>query len=172
MFPWLGRFYARRIVNINVNIVLAGLLSLLPTLLCVALADQFWGVGRNPWIVNAITFVADVVFDFLIYYILHWLANHMPRRRLPSPDGVSPILNYFKDATLIQFERATLSPLLYAILLGTQHMLIRYDVVGHNLATVLGFVVAIAVVRVIHTAWMLKSPRHLELAKRQSQIVG
>ena len=40
MLRWLGQIYARRIVNVNVNIVLAGVLALPPTLLAVWVAHR------------------------------------------------------------------------------------------------------------------------------------
>lgn len=165
----LGKLYARRIVNVNVNIVAAGLLALLPTVGLVHLAEIVGFTGwaakktglHHEFIVNGITFLGDVVCDVAIYYCLHWVANHWPRRaaeklHLPQPHPIHP--TFFKDATMVQVERMTLSPLLYALWLGTQHMLL---VRGANLtyATIVGGIVGIGTTRVLHTLWMIRQQR-------------
>ena len=48
MITRLVTFYARRIVNVNVNIVLAGLLALGPTLLVVRLVEHLLAKGYQP----------------------------------------------------------------------------------------------------------------------------
>lgn len=165
----LGKLYARRIVNVNVNVVAAGLLALAPTVGLVHLADI---AGFTPWaaarlgvqpefIVNAITFFGDVFCDVGIYFFLHWVANHWPRRaaqklHLPQPHPIHP--TFFKDATMVQVERMTLSPLLYAIWLGIQHFLLVH---GAHLtyATVVGGVIGIGTTRFLHTLWMIRQQR-------------
>ena len=77
----LGRLYSRRIVNVNVNIVAAGLLALGPLTLTVYIATRYFGLANRLGIA-VLTFTADLVFDVIIYYGLHWLANHSPLRRL------------------------------------------------------------------------------------------
>jgi hypothetical protein len=165
----LGKLYARRIVNVNVNIVAAGLLALLPTVGLVHFMD---GVGLTSWtarrlgvdaefVVNAVTLVSDVVCDVGIYFCLHWLANHWPRRaaqklHLPQPHPIHP--TFFKDATMVQVERMMLSPLLYLLWLGIQHMLlIRGVSLTH--ATVAGGVIGIGTTRFLHTLWMIRQQR-------------
>lgn len=172
MLQWLGQLYTRRIVNVNVNIVLAGVLALPPTLLAVWLAHRM-GV-ETPWIISAITFVTDVVADVVIYYSLHWLANHWPALhvlRRHHPHKVQKAhLSFFKDATLVQVERAALSPLLYFLFLGTQHVLMANG--WHPVpATVIGFAIGIGVARLLHTLWMLRQERRerLALARQERQ---
>src|SRR5262245_51203821 len=123
----LARLYARRIVNVNVNIVLAGLLALPPVVLVVHLLLRF---GMQPqhvirlgrihiFTISAVTLVADVIFDFSIYLGLHWVANHAPwRNRFLVPADkllgtaehlLKPAekgLSFIHDAGLVQFERA------------------------------------------------------------------
>lgn len=87
MFHWLERQYAKRVVNVNINILLAGLLALAPTLLVVHLVQRLLQSGAidearlrlrmsDKAVITATTLVADIVFDVTIYYALHWLANH------------------------------------------------------------------------------------------------
>lgn len=154
---FLAELYSRRIVNVNVNVVLAGLLALPPTVLVVYLSRHLGVTDDQAFLITAITFFADIVFDVAIYFALHWLANHMPRRSKwihPAYEGLS----FVRDATLVQFERAVISPLLYCVALGLQHYLMLMGS-SRERATVIGFIVGIAVARVIHTLWMLRNER-------------
>src|SRR3954463_8219324 len=117
----VGRIYARRIVNVNVNIVVAGTLALLLTLVPVHFTRDF---TDNHWAVWGVTVGFDVVFDVTIYYVLHWLANHMPRRKRARGGrgklgGVTG-LSFLRDASLVQFERAMLGPVYYGVFSGIQ----------------------------------------------------
>ena len=151
--------YDRRIVNVNVNIIVAGVLALIPTTLTVWVVKHHFGVRSNE-LITGITFFADAISDVLVYYLLHYLANHMPRSRAASSqDSVHAHTPFFKDATLVQFERMCISPLLYVIALGTQYSLMEWWDVGASLATVIGFSLGIAVSRIIHTWWMIRTER-------------
>lgn len=165
MLRWLGKLYARRIVNVNVNIVLAGVLALPPTLLAVWVAHRL-GVPQG-WRISLITFITDITADVAVYFVLHWLANHWPALHVLRGDDElrepKPHLSFFKDATLVQVERAALSPLLYFLLLGTQYVLTHRGM--HPVpATAIAFAIGIGTTRAIHTVWMYKQERKARLA--------
>lgn len=175
---WLARWYARRIVNVNVNIIVAGLLALPPVVLTVHLVQYFGikpdetftiGIARLGWsmelyVISVLTLIADLFFDFTIYMGLHWLANHGSwRKHIVKPagqilDAADRGLSFVHDAGLVQFERAVLSPLLYAVWLWLQHALIKAGWSAES-ATAVGAVCGIAMARVLHTAWMLRQER-------------
>lgn len=167
----LSEWYDRRIVNVNVNIVVAGLLALVPTTAAAYAAKNLLGI-HTPLYITAITFLVDAVADVLVYYLLHWWANHAadkPRRVVRS--YAYSRLSFVKDATLVQFERACLSPLLYAIALGLQYTLMHHDV-RVEWATIIGYLSAILVTRVLHTIWMYRAEvkaRELQLATLREQ---
>lgn len=154
MLAWLRAQYSRRIVNVNVNVVLSGVLALALTLIPVHLT-RYVGV-HDPWVITGVTFVADVIFDVLLYYVLHWLANHWPGRGRTREAGA--MLAFMKDATLVQFERAMLGPVYYISAIGMQQRLLHMGM-DRELATVLAFLVGIALTRVLHTIWMLRTER-------------
>src|SRR5438045_8923247 len=98
---FLARLYRRRIINVNVNIVTAGLMAMGVTVGVMHLADRtgllsllqgrvpdihFWIFGRSvrllgeKLVISGMTFFVDVISDILVYYGLHWLANHLPRK--------------------------------------------------------------------------------------------
>ena len=104
MLRWLGNVYARRVVNVNVNILLAGLLALAPTLGVVHLMQRLLQSGvvdashlhlSDKAIITGTTLVADIVFDVTIYFVLHWIANHVwaksdrLRKQLPRIEGIA-----------------------------------------------------------------------------------
>jgi len=171
MFQWVSKTYARRIVNVNVNIIAAGVLAL-PVVLGVLKLGMLFGLNvSHKALIPVITLVADVIADATIYYVLHWLANHSPWRRQMLEDVAQAAdhLNFFKDATIVQFERAVLSPLLYVLWLGTQWWIIHLSDTPQEpttvyFATCIGFLVAISVTRTLHTIWMLTKDRKRALA--------
>ncbi|MCC6321037.1 MAG: hypothetical protein IT438_06315 [Phycisphaerales bacterium] len=172
MFRRLALIYARRIVNVNVNIVLAGLLALLPTLAVVHLVERLLASGFHPnehlhlsdqATITGVTFVADMIFDVSIYYGLHWLANHWRRKGHDQLENIAEAaaenVPFFKDATKVQVQRMVLSPLLYLIFLGGQFTLMTTLGMRAVYATMIGFVCAILVARTLHTFWMLGEAR-------------
>ncbi|HYE02193.1 MAG TPA: hypothetical protein VD963_03040 [Phycisphaerales bacterium] len=190
----LGRWYARRIVNVNVNIILAGALAMVLTVIPVHMT-RWVGIDSRPAIL-AVGFLADLIFDVATYYLLHWLANHRPWRNrfghrpvqrlrchtcradlggLVADDrgfvscpgcgeacnltligAMTPKLAFFRDATLVQFERMMLSPLLYAVVFTVAYLLLRRWGEDHREAAImLGYAAGITTTRVVHTLWMI-----------------
>lgn len=150
--------YARRIVNVNVNILAAGLLALVPVSL-VVYAIHKTGLVTNPWWITAITFGLDVVFDFSIYFALHYLANHGPLRKLVAANPAYRGMSFLHDAGIVQMQRAILSPLLYILWLGTQNYMLHHQILNGFWATAAGGVLGIGVSRVIHTVWMIQEEK-------------
>jgi len=164
-------WYARRIINVNVNIIAAGLLALIPVSICVHFIHSTRFI-ENGKAIAAITFVLDIVFDFSIYFCLHYLANHGPFRKLVSHNPAYRGMSFLHDAGLVQMQRAILSPMLYVIWLVTQHYLIDETSIGAGWATAIGGVIGIGTSRVLHTIWMmLEERRHARLIAKQSAQV-
>jgi hypothetical protein len=177
---WLARFYDRRIVNVNVNVVASGLAAVGITVLVMHFADNFglldklkgilpdfhvsllgksFEIHGQKLIISGLTFIVDLIADVAVYYVLHWLANHMPRRKkVRQTNPAYADLSFMRDASLVQFERAILSPMLYLVALGLQNALLHRGV-GIEKATAIGFVSGIATARVLHTIWMAYNER-------------
>ncbi|MCC6427627.1 MAG: hypothetical protein IT435_12500 [Phycisphaerales bacterium] len=155
----LAKLYSNRIVNVNVNVVLAGILALGPTVLVVHLSRRF-GVGDDDKkTITLITFVADLVSDVTIYFGLHWLANHSPgMRRLTQVNAAYKEMSFVRDAATVQLQRAILSPLLYAVAFGTIYLLLHagWD---REVASAVGLVCGIITTRILHTVWMIRLER-------------
>jgi len=190
---WLRAFYSRRIVNVNVNVVVAGVFALLITIGVMHLADR-WGLiarmqgfapdfnfdlmGRrfelegHKFVISGLTFVVDIIADVLVYYGLHWLANHMPAQK--SNCAKNPAyadLSFMRDASLVQFERAIISPLLYVVALGLQNTLMHKGV-SIERATAAGFALGILVSRLVHTLWMLRQERRALVRLKTAAVTG
>lgn len=158
----LARLYSRRLVNVNVNIVLAGLLAMGPTAL-VAHLTHYIPQLTDARAITAIVLVADAIFDVVIYYVLHWLANHYPRKQTGAVN-----LSFIRDASLVQFERAMLIPVFYGVTAGLSWWLLHAKVTGREWATVISLGSGIVTTRIIHTIWMLRQERVKARAIRQS----
>ena len=159
------RLYQRvRIVNVNVNIIAAGVLSTLLTLIPINLTRHFLGTDTigEKLLITAIAGVFDLVLDVAIYFGLHWVANHWrplrPRNaaeRMEHRRKREPLLT---DAGRVQVERMVLSPVYYVIALGGNFALLKVGV-ERELALILSFACAILVTRTAHTFWMIRTAR-------------
>jgi len=161
----LFRYYQRsRLVNINTNVIVAGMLALIPTAGMVRLSKVFITTDQK-WVYTGISVGADIIADVAIYYALHWVANHWrplrgrshhERRKLeakPPP--------FLKDASLVQFERALLSPLYY-ITAALLMQFVQHQGVKAYWAVFIAFPTGLMLTRVIHTLWGLRSGTFLD----------
>ncbi|MBC7833980.1 MAG: hypothetical protein H7Y88_02635 [Phycisphaerales bacterium] len=196
MVPRLRKWYAKRIVNVNVNILVAGMLAATLTTIPVHLT-RYLDIHK-AWAIMCVSIGADLIFDVVIYYVLHWLANHTPWRRrlravkslkceacgfdlaglipdehgcIPCPkcsaacnitllEAVTPKLSFFRDASLVQFERLILSPILYFIVVAVTYGSLKWFGSGRReIATLLGFACGLLVTRTLHPIWMISRGR-------------
>jgi hypothetical protein len=183
---WCVRCYRRRIVNVNVNIIVAGLLAMAVTVAAMKglehlntpqwlakLIGMPWKFWRFNWddkaVIGVLTTVIDLIADVMVYYVLHWLANHMPRKAdklghlLDELNPAYAHLTFVQDATMVQMERLILSPLFYIIALGGQHAMLHAGS-GLATATAVPFTTAILITRFLHTLWMYYQQKR-QLAK-------
>lgn len=109
MWIWLANQYAKRIVNINVNITIASLSAIVLTSVVLFISRLVGVTDEMRVTILVITFVSDWVIDIVVAIGLHWLANHWPktwrrsRELLDRADRVmegapSTVLTVLKDA--------------------------------------------------------------------------
>lgn len=172
MYGWAARAYRRRIVNVNVNILLANALAVGLTNAVVYFLQDI-GIASH-WLKIVFTMGIDMFFDVALYYALHWMANHwpsrLPERGLRDVLEESPKPSFFRDATTVQAQRLCLSPLFYAItVIGMKWALLS----GWNwvFASAAAFGTAIVTTRVLHTLWMLRSDRLAREGIRPAPLV-
>jgi hypothetical protein len=166
----LFRLYQRkRIININANIVAAGLAALLPTALVAHIAETLWP-ELAKWAISGIAVGADIFFDVMIFFGLHWIANHW-RPFHGKTDAERMALSakpppFMMDAAMLQVERAIFSPLYYATAwLGT--LLLQRWGLGAGAAVLIAFPRGMIASRIAHTIWGLRVGRFLDHDERQ-----
>ncbi len=109
MYQWLKRQYAKRVVNINVNITIASLAAIAGTVVVVHFSRYLGVDDSHTTLIVVITLVSDWLIDLFVAVTLHWLANHWPRRWQRSHDLIDkyeevidaappPSLSMIKDA--------------------------------------------------------------------------
>ncbi|KAA0216667.1 MAG: hypothetical protein DYG94_08860 [Leptolyngbya sp. PLA3] len=158
------RLYQRhKLININVNIATAGFLAILVAKYPVHLADGFidsrLGLG-HPLVKSIAAALIDGAADVVIYYVLHWLANHWrPYGRAQESDKPDDDRHFLRNATLVQFERLALSPIFYGVSIGLMWGVQHSTDIGVSWAFVLAFATGIVVTRVLHSIYMVRTGR-------------
>lgn len=159
------RFYQRyRILNVNLNIILAGMLAILVAKWPVQWVSDW--IGEGPKILKLLSAsVIDGIADFLIYFLLHWVANHWRplKTRCKHEQAILDRRkgSFFKHATVIQVERYTLFPIFQLVGMGGMALLMSSGM-REGWAFALGFTAAILTTRVLHTAYWLKTGKFNE----------
>ena len=149
------RFYQRnRFLNINLNLVMAGLIA-------IALA-KFPGKLVADWLgpdhtllITLIAYGLDTVLDVSVYFGLHWVANHWRPSAVhgkdPKPERPKHRKNFLVDAGRVQAERMVLVPVFAAVSMGMMYGLQKFGGVSASWAFVYSFASAIVVTRTLHT---------------------
>lgn len=158
------KLYQRhKLININVNVAAAGLLAIVVAKYPVHLLDGVITrhVGGGHALLKSIgAAVVDGIADVIIYYALHWLANHWrPFGAKHVSDSPDDARHFFRNATLVQFERLVLSPVFYGISVGLMWALQKFADIQASWAFVLAFCSGILVTRILHSIYMIQTGR-------------
>jgi len=163
----LFRLYQRKkIININVNIIVAGMLAIAIAAWPVHVVSV-WLEGmlgrRVTWADSLIAALIDGAADVTIYFLLHWVANHWrplkPISEADQRDQERERESFWKTATFIQAERYLLSPIFYTISMGGMWLIQVHTSTARVWAFVISFATAILITRTIHTLWGLRTGR-------------
>ncbi|MEL6329858.1 MAG: hypothetical protein AAFR38_09365 [Planctomycetota bacterium] len=158
----LFRFYQRkRVVNINANVVAAGLLSTLVVAGILAIMKRVIGTDWPSLGYTLFSAAADIVLDLAIFAALHWIANHWrPMRGASKREELelsASAPHPIHDATKIQVERAVISPLYYLLAMGGMEALQRFADWRPYTAVIVAYCAALVITRTVHTFWGLRS---------------
>lgn len=151
----LVRYYQRsRLLNINLNLVMAGLLAIALAKFPIMLIAAWLGPDKKL-LITVIAYGLDTVLDVAAYFGLHWVANHWRPSSLhgkePKPERPAHRKNFLLDAGRVQAERMILVPVFAAVSMGMMYSLQKYAGVTASWAFVYSFVTAILVTRTLHT---------------------
>ncbi|MFK7884569.1 MAG: hypothetical protein AB8F26_10350 [Phycisphaerales bacterium] len=146
----LFKLYQRkRVVNINFNVIAAGLLAIALAKFPVAWAAEL--IGReHKLIISLATYAIDMVFDSIVYFGLHWIANQW-KPGDPEPVDKDRVRRFFADALVVQGERMVLVPVFAIIAIGGMYVLQHRTDIGVGWLFVMTYTFAILVTRVLHT---------------------
>lgn len=170
----LVRAYRKhRIININLNLVASGMLAVALAKLPVEWASPWVRRLTTPlpvidpnFAVTVGAAIIDGLVDVVLYYTLHWLANHagrakppqrMPMPRPDRPRGRRHRGSFFRDATGVQLQRLALSPIYYGVAMLLMFVLTKWNYLSDGSAFVVSFAVGVLTTRVVHTIWGLRT---------------
>lgn len=150
-------YQRKRVVNININMLMAGFLAIALTKLPVKWIGDWIG-PEHKLVISIIAYGLETIFDVVVYYGLHWVANHWnPQGHLPKRGKRPKSRRFVQDATRLQAERMALVPIYILIGPGGMWALQRFAGIQHSWAFVIAFVCAIITTRIIHTLWGLRT---------------
>ncbi len=136
----------KRIVNINVNIIIASLVSIVLSLYPVYLTKM---ISNSAGAIALISFGIDALIDGGIFIILHGFLN----KKQIINGGISSSLK--RDIFRIQAERMVLSVFYFVFAVGGHYILIMNGL-GRTAAFALSYIFALALSRYIHTLYGLR----------------
>lgn len=155
-------YQRKRVVNINVNVFVAGLFSIAVAKYPVVVISGIIGHEHKLWI-SIVAYFIDTVIDIFIYFGLHWIANHWrPLKETHIVDKLtmpteSRTRNFLVDVGKVQAERFALVPIFAIIAISGMWALQHYGSIKPNWAFVIAFIIAMMITRVIHTFWGYRS---------------
>lgn len=143
----INRYRKSRIFNINANIIIASLASIIVAIYPVHLTKMF---VSSAILISLISFGIDAVFDLVIFVVLHLCVHrHHVKRFLPSK-------TILKDIFRIQFHRGVLSGIYFVVAVGTHYFLLMQGI-ERAIGFVLAYVLALLVTRSLHTFYGLRT---------------
>jgi hypothetical protein len=155
----IKKYQSRRIININVNVVTAGLASIAISKYPVTLMAAWLG-HEHKLLITVLAYVLDTLVDVAIYFGLHWVANHWRpvflhgepvHKGEPGETPGERARHYIADVGRIQAERLALVPLFAGTSMGLMYALQHFFAIRPSWAFVWGFLAAIFVTRIAHT---------------------
>jgi hypothetical protein len=149
-------YFRNRIVHINVNAVISGLLSLVISVYFVELTRH---VTNDPFSIIVFSYAIDGTIDFLIFAILHvMIYKHLIVNR-----KLATVLA--RDIALLQTHRLAFTIVTFVVGGGIQLLLILAGF--HRTSSfVIGYLFGIAANRTVHTLYGLKKGIFKPLRRR------
>jgi len=166
-------YQRKRVVNINLNIFVAGLISIAIAKYPVLLISNFVG-HEHKLLISVLAYIVDTIIDIFVYFGLHWIANHWrPHDTLPDephPENQdSKAKKFLIDAGKVQAERFALVPVFALIAIGCTWGLQHFTTITPDWAFVFAFIFAMCVTRIIHTVWGYRSGTFRDNPSEQTQ---
>jgi hypothetical protein len=146
----IGFYKRHRVININVNIVLASLLSIL---ISSYIVDLTYGFFESMLVIVLSAYFIDSLIDFAIFAALHGIVN--------NGNGFRPLI---MDIGKIQAHRIALAVIFFLIATGLDYVFMGFFGIERAYSFIFAYTFALLVTRVVHTIYGLKtglfSPKH------------
>ena len=161
-------YQRKRVININANIFITGLFSIVISIYPVKLLSGMIG-HEHELLISVLAYIIDTTIDVFIYFGFHWLANHWkPFEDKPESSSSSKTMDFLRDAGRVQFERFVLAPLFALLSISATWALQQFADMDPGWAFALAFIVAMCITRIIHTIWGYKSGLFLDKTQAPS----
>ena len=155
------RLYQRkRVININANVIIAGLGSTFIVVGLIWFVKHPMGVVWPTWAYTTFSVVTDIVLDVAMFAGLHWMANfwrplegRTEQEKIQLGAAAPP---HLQDTARVQLERMVLSPLYYTIAASGTEFLQRAGM-HPSFAVLVAYPVGLLVTRTLHTFWGYRS---------------
>lgn len=143
----LDYYWKSRIVSINANVIIAGIIAITLSVYPVYLTKM---ITDDPLTIALISFGIDAFFDFTAFSLLHL---NVHRRYLR---GWVPSRSLGEDLFWVNTHRATLSVIYFFIAVGIHSLLIMSGK-GRVASYLISYLFALTITRLVHTAYGLKT---------------
>lgn len=143
----MRKYLRKRIITINLSIILASLISILIAAYPVYLTKMF---TNNEIIIVLFSFFIDAIIDFFIFFIFH-LTFHVHLKNEKN------FFNYFlKDTGKIQIQRIFLSIFFFIFSVGGHYSLLMFGF-ERTISFIISYLFALVLTRIIHTIYGIKT---------------
>ena len=139
----IGFYKRHRVININVNIILASLLAILISSYVV---DLTYGLFESMLAIVMSAYLIDASIDFVIFVILHALSN--------NGNELKPLV---ADIGKIQSHRIVLAAIFFLIAISLDYVFMSLLGLERAYSFIFAYTFALLVTRVIHTVYGLKT---------------
>ena len=154
-------YQRKRIININVNIFIAGLIAIAIAKYPVSVMSGLVG-HEHKLIISMLSYLIDTIIDIFVYFGLHWVANQWRPMKKFDPDtgenaDESRIKKFLMDAGKVQAERFALVPIFAVFATGGMWAMQKFMDMEPDWAFVYAFIIAMIITRIVHTVWGYRS---------------
>ncbi len=139
-------YWSSRLVHINVNALIAGILSLI---IAIRFVDLTRYLTDHPFVIALLSYLFDGVIDFVIFAILHGVIYYSRVRRFSHAQTIA------SDLTVLQSHRLLLSAVTFSVSVGL-HWAFMYVGFHRVSAFILAYAIGLVITRTVHTWYGLR----------------
>lgn len=139
-------YWSSRLVHINANALIAGILSLI---IAIRFVDLTRHLTDHRFTIALLSYLFDGIVDFVIFAILHGIIYYSRVRRFSHAQTIA------SDLTVLQSHRILLSAVTFSVSVGL-HWVLMYAGLQRVPAFVLAYAIGLVITRAVHTWYGLR----------------